>query len=104
MPGDGLRPQAEGAARFAAAPGIERNVGVLEIAAEIVLDHEVALVDRRDEGELVHVLKNGALLVVHDGAVALAPREPRDAGEVATFRDLLDGEIELVACHEIDGL
>ena len=25
---DGLRPQAEGAARFAAAPGVERDVGV----------------------------------------------------------------------------
>ena len=35
---DGLRPQAEGAARFAAAPGVDRDVGMLEVADEIVLD------------------------------------------------------------------
>ena len=35
---DRLRPQAEGAARFAAAAGVERDVGVLQIADEVVLD------------------------------------------------------------------
>ena len=40
-----LRPQAEGAARFAAAAGVERDVGMPEIADEIILDGQVALVD-----------------------------------------------------------
>ena len=61
MTADRLRPQAEGAARFAAAAGIERDVGVLEIAAEIILDDEVALIDRRHEGKLVHVLEDRSL-------------------------------------------
>ena len=58
MAADGLRPQAEGAARFAAAAGIERDVGVLQIADEVILDPQVALVDRRDERQLVHVLED----------------------------------------------
>src|SRR5262249_60034674 len=62
VPADGLRPQAEGATRFAAAAGVERDVGMLQVAAEVVLDDEVALVDRRDERQLIHVLENGALL------------------------------------------
>ena len=41
-----LRPEAEGAARFAAAPRVERNIRVLQIADEVVLHHKVALVDR----------------------------------------------------------
>ena len=45
MTADRLRPQAEGAARFAAAAGIERNVGMPEIADEVILDGQVALVD-----------------------------------------------------------
>ena len=75
---------------------------MLEIAAEIILDHEVALVDRCDEGQRIHVLEDRALVVVHDGAVAPTPRQAGDAREIAAFGDLLDGEIKLVACHEID--
>ena len=99
---DGLRPQAEGAARFAAAPGVERQIGVPQIADEIVLDLEIALVDRRDERQLVHVVQDGALGVVDDAAVALAIRQAGDAAEVAALRHLLDGEIELVAGDEIE--
>ena len=64
MPADRLRPQAEGAARFAAAAGVERDVGVLEIADEVILDLEVALVDLAHERERIHVLEDGAFLVV----------------------------------------
>src|SRR6185369_7849289 len=38
MAADGLRPEAEGAARFAAPARIKRYVGMLEIADEIILD------------------------------------------------------------------
>src|SRR4029450_2915298 len=80
----------------------ERNVGMQQIADEIILDDEIALVHRRDERQLVHVLQHRAVLVVYDGAVAVAPGEPGDAVEVASFGDLLDGEIELVAGDKID--
>ena len=75
---------------------------MFQIAAEIVLDDEVALVNRRDEGQLVHVLEDGAVLVVHDDAGGVAPGEPADSGEVAPLRHLLDGEIEFVARDKID--
>ncbi len=99
---DRLRPQAEGAARFAAAPGVERDVGVLEIADEVVLHRQVALVDRRHEGQAVHVVHDRPILVVHDDAAGVAIRQALDAGPIAAFGDLLDGEVELVAGHEID--
>src|SRR5215813_14121733 len=100
---DGLRPQAEGAARFAAAAGIERDVRMPQVAAEIILNDEVALVDRRDEWQVIHVLENGTFLVVHDGAIRPAPGQPGDPAELASLSHLLDGEIELVARDEIDG-
>ena len=61
-----------------------------EIAAEIILDDEIALVDGGDERKLVHVLQHRAILVVHDVPSAVAPGEPGDAGEVTTLRDFLD--------------
>ena len=38
VPADRLRPQAEGAAALAAAPGVEADIGVAQVAAEIFLD------------------------------------------------------------------
>src|SRR5262249_56857222 len=102
MAADRLRPQAEGAARFASATRVERDVGMLQIAAEIILDDEIALVDRRDEGQIVHVLQYRAVFVMHEDAISVAPREPSDAVEVATLGNIFDGEIELVASGEID--
>src|SRR5262249_3747529 len=99
---DGLWPQAEGAPRFAPAPGVEREIWVLEVAAEIILDDQVALVDRRDERELVHILEDGAILVVHHATVSSPIAEPGDSAEPSAFRQLLDGEIQLVAGNEID--
>ena len=102
MTPDRLRPQAEGAARLAPAAGIERYVGVPQIAAEIILDDEIAFVDRRDERKLVHVLQYRAVGVVDDDAISVAPGEPGDAREVAPLGHILDGEIELIAGDEID--
>ena len=100
---DGLRPQAEGAARFAAAPGIEGDVRVLEIADEIILDLQVALVDRRDEGQPVHVFQHGPLFVHLDRAVFVAIDQAGDGFPVAAFRDVADGEVVVLAGDEIDG-
>ena len=102
VPADGLRPQAEGAARFAAAPGVKRQIRVPQIADEVVLDLEVALVDRRDERQLVHVVQQRALVVVDDAAVVPAIRQTGDAAEVAALGDLLDREVELLARDEIE--
>ena len=74
-----------------------------EIADEIILDPEVALVDLGDPGKGVHVLDDGALGIVHHLATALVAH-PVDLAERAPFSDLLDGEIELAAGDEIDGV
>ena len=99
---DGLRPQAEGAARFAAAAGVERDVRVQQITAEIILDGEIALVDRGDERQFIHVVQDRPLLVVDDAARSIAVGQPLDAGEVAALGHLLDGEVELVAADEVE--
>jgi hypothetical protein len=101
---DGLRPQTERAARFASAPRVERQIRVIEVADEIVLDDEVALVNRRDERKLVHVEEDGAIRVVRDAAVGRTIGQPGNAAQLASFGHLLDGEIELVAGDEIDRL
>ena len=99
---DGLRPEAEGAARFAAAPGVKREIRMLEIADEIILDLQVAFVHRRDERQFVHVLQDRARRVVPDCAGGIAIGEAGDCVPAAPFGDFLDGEVELVAGDKID--
>ena len=97
----GLRPEAEGAARFAAPPGIEGQIGVLEIADEVVFDLEVALVDGRDERQKIHVFEHGPLGVADDDAGLVAPSQTGYGREVPSLRDLFDGEVEFVARDKI---
>ena len=66
-----LRPKAEGASRFAASPRVEGHVGVLEVAAEVLVDIEVALVDGRDERQVVHVFEDRAVRRVLDLAISV---------------------------------
>jgi hypothetical protein len=103
MPADGLRPQAEGAFRAAAAPGIQRQIRVLQIADEIILDLEIALVDLGHEGQPVHVLQHRPRRIMDDDAVLVAIAEPVDIGESAALGDFLDREVEFLAGDEIDG-
>ncbi len=103
MSADRLRPEAERAARFAAAARIERNVRVLEIAAEVFVDVEVALVDRRHERQQVHVVKDLAIVVANDDAFLVAIGDAFHVRPVAAVGDFLDREIELVARDEING-
>ena len=80
VPADGLRPQAEGAFRPAAAPGVERDVGVLQITDEVILDPEVPPVHLGDEGQLVHVLEDRPVGIVDDDAVGVAEAQTVDRG------------------------
>ena len=75
---------------------------MLQIAAEIVLDREVALVDRRHPGKRVHVVENLAVLVMNDGAFGVAVRKALDVAPGHAVGDFLDGEIEFIAGDEID--
>jgi hypothetical protein len=103
MTADRLRPQAERAARFAAAASIKRNIGMSEITDEIILNGQVALVDWRDERQFVHVFEDRTRPIVPGGAAGIAIGQAIDGAPVATVGDLLDGEIEFIAGDEIDG-
>ncbi len=99
---DGLGPEAIGAARLAAPTSIDGVVRVFQVADEIVLDHEVALVHLRYERELVHVLDDGPFLVVDD-LVARAIAQAVNVGERSALGDVSNSEVELGAADEIDG-
>src|SRR2546422_1011673 len=69
---DGLGPQAEGALGPAAAPRVERHIRVKEVADDVVLDRQVALVDVHDEREHVHVLERRPVRSVPDDEIGRA--------------------------------
>ena len=75
---DGLRPEAEGALRRAAAPRVHADVRMQQVADEILFDLEVALVNVRHPRERVHVLDHLALGVVFDFAVLVLVGKPGD--------------------------
>jgi hypothetical protein len=75
---------------------------MLQIADEVVFDIEVAFVDRRDEGEQIHILQDRALVVVDNDSGRIAIGQAGDAAPRPAIRDLFDGEIELVTGDEID--
>src|SRR5213080_4403694 len=102
MPTDSLRPQAKGAAGFAAASGIDGEIGMLEIADKIILDHEVPLIDLYNKRQLVHVLEDRTLAVVHDLAIR-SVTEPVNFGERPPLSDFFQGEVKLAAPDKIDG-
>jgi len=75
---------------------------MLQIADEVILDPEIALIDFGDEGQLIHVLEDRALAIVTDGAARVAIAEAVDAVPGAAVGNLLDGEIEFVAADEVE--
>ena len=102
MPADGLRPQAESAMALAAAPGIERQIRVLEIADEVIFDLEVALIDIGYKRQVVHIGKDLAFLVVDDHAILVAVGNAVDGGEIHALGNILDGKVKFIARDEIN--
>src|SRR5262249_59351657 len=95
-----LRPETERAARPASPPRVERHVRVQEVADEVLLDHQIALIDVHDERQRVHVLERRPLrraLEVAVGSIA----EPGHFRERTSLRDLLDREVELAPRHQL---
>ena len=104
MPADGLRPQAESATALATAPGVERDIGVALIAAEVFRGIEIALVDRRDHRQHVHVFDLRAVLVADQRAILRAPGDPIDLGQWPAFGQFDASEIVFLAADEVDGV
>ena len=103
MAGVGLRPQAEGAERRAAARGVERNERVEQERNVVARDIEIALVDLGDPGQRIEVFDGGAFGIVDDLAV-LAEADAGQFFERLALGVIDDLVIELAAHHEIDGL
>ncbi len=75
---------------------------MLQIADEVILDPQIALVDFGDEGQAVHVLENSPVVVVGNPAVRAAETYTVDRIERSALGDFLDREIELLAGDKID--
>ena len=75
---------------------------MLQIADEVILDPQIALVDFGDEGQPVHVLENRPVAVVGDGAVRATEAHTVDCVEWPALGDLLDREIKLFAGDKVD--
>src|ERR1051326_4727766 len=103
MPANGLRPEAKGALGGAATTRVERNVRMLQITDEVLLDLEVALVDIYDERQVVHVFDQFALGIVDDLAIVTVAYAA-DGLERLVLSNVVECEVELLASHKIYGL
>ena len=74
---------------------------MLQVPDEVILDAQMLGIDLGDEGELVHVVENGAVFVLDQGAVGVAVHDTVDLGEGFALSDFLDGEVELIAGDEV---
>ncbi len=104
MPLGHLRPQAEGAARRASAPGVHRNVGIMAVGTVVAQVVEVLFVDfgyerQLSRSSLVRIGRSGIVLDQSIAAIA-------DAADLVPVHPLghLDHRVvELFACCDIDG-
>src|SRR3989304_3408228 len=103
MPSDGLGPEAERAFRAAASARVERDVGMQQIANEVVADGKVALIDVHDKGQGVHVLEGWPVGRMADMSI-VSVAEAEDRAERPAMRHLPDGEVEFMASDELDSL
>ncbi len=74
---------------------------MLQVADEVVLDGQVALIDRGDERQIVHALEHRPVRVVGDGAAGVAVAQTRDRRPGPVLGHFLDGEVEFVAGDEV---
>ena len=82
-------------------PVYETDVGMQQISDKVILNSQIALIDRRNERQLVHVLDDRSRRIVHDAAIGSAVGEPRDAFEGPAFGNFLACVIKLLPAGEI---
>ena len=98
---DRLRPQTEGTLRLAAAPGVERQIRMLQVAVEIVGDRQIAAVNVEDRRKRVHVGDDRTLGRADDAAV-LAVCQAVDLAQRLAGGDVDARVIELADAHPVD--
>jgi hypothetical protein len=96
-----LGPQAEGALGAAAAARVERDVGVEQVADEVALDLEIAVIDVHHERQRVHVLERRPVWRAPERAVHPIG-EPGHVGQRPALGHFLDRDVELGAADEVD--
>ena len=99
----GLRPQAEGAQRRAAARGVEGDERVQQERNVVARDVQIALVDLGHPGQRVQIFDGRPFRVV-DHAAVLAEAHAGQLLERLALGVIGDLVIELAPHHEIDGL
>ena len=102
MPANGLRPQTEGALGPASPSRIERDIGVQEVADEVVLDRQVPLVHVDHEGQSVHVLDRRPGRCEPD-PLPVPIGDALHVGERPSLRDLGARVVELPHAHPVHG-
>ena len=100
---DGLRPEAEGALGGAPAARVQAHIGMEQVADEILLDLQVALIDIGHPGQRIHVADHLALRVMLDLAFLVAIAKAGNGFERTALSHFFAGEIELLAPDPING-
>src|SRR5208283_1635056 len=99
---DGLRPKAEGAFGGAAAPGVERHIGMKQIADEVIVDVQISMIDRENAWQGIRIEQDLAFRRMAYGAIGCSVSEAFDLIKVISPGQLETGIIKLVAAHEIE--
>src|SRR5579875_4226763 len=101
--GEGLRPEAEGALRGAAACAVERDIGVQQERDVVLGDVHVALVDLGGPGHRVEIFDLRTVRGVLDNAgLRVLVADAEDLGQRLAVGILDDTEVELTAADEVD--
>ena len=73
-----------------------------EVADGVVLNSKVALVDRSDERQAVHVFERFSIRIMHNVSITIKKADARNGRERSLVSDFGNGEIELLAGYEVD--
>jgi hypothetical protein len=100
--GERLRPQAEGALRWAAAGGVERDVRVQQERHVVPRHVHIALVDLGRPGHRVQVFDLRAIRIVLDHAVRIFVADAEDFMERFAVGKLDYGVVELATADKVE--
>src|SRR5208337_3641947 len=99
---DGLRPKAKGTFGGAAAPGVERHIGMKQIADEVIVDVQIFVIDRENAWQGIRIEQDLAFRRMAYGAIGCSVSEAFNLIKVISPGQIETGIIKLVAAHEIE--
>ena len=102
MAADRLGPEAKTALSWAAAPGVERDVGMEQVADEVFADVQIAGIDGQHAGHGIPIVDQISIGGVVQVASSIAVTQPPDLIPGFAFRQFFAGVVKLVPTDEID--